>query len=348
VLTIAALVVLVLDWTAGAATAAGGPTFDTITWGHDTLIASGVQMVEQTGTVHVTNTAANPSECWMFFLSRSGGSGSVHSYQTEATLTSGTTADGTWSMAFYVSSTMDGAWSITQAWDCSDGGLQPAVNGSATFTVTGHHQPRLTWGTDPSVIPAANPYAVVKGRVYDADTGAGMPGLTVGRAEDVNCIYEYDYHTSPALHLTAKTNSNGYYAFASQAVGYDALQCIGLIGTVTRNPDGYAVFPFFATYAMSYQPSVSARPRATTIAAGTVDLVDGKILAGAAGCRVELQRLYGRSQWRTVSHGQLRSSLRFTVPAQPPAGRWHYRALYPICYAHQVMASSSPFVITAV
>lgn len=348
VLTIAALVVLVIDWTAGAATAAGGPTFDTVTWGHDTLVVSGVQMVEQTGAVHVTDAAENPPDCWHFRLFHgSDGTGSVNSYFTGATLTSGTRSDGVWTMTFYVSSTMDGSWHLALAESCSSAANYPVGDGP-TFTITGHHQPRLTWGTDPAVVRAADPYATVKGRVYDADTGAGMPGLTVGRDEDVNCIFDYDYGASPSFHFRTKTNSNGYYAFPSTAVGYNAFQCIGVIGTVTRNPDGYTVYPVFRGYAMKYRPSVFARARAATIAAGTIDPVDGSVVGGTAGCRVELQRLYGASQWRTVSPGRLRDSLRFTVSAQPPAGRWHYRVLSPgWCVPNQVIASSAPFVITA-
>ena len=66
---------------------------------------------------------------------------------------------------------------------------------------------------------------------------------------------------------------------------------------------------------------------------GTVVPVNGSVYRVTSSCPVHLQRLYGASQWRTVSSAKLRSSGRFTVNAQPSyRGLIPYRAYFPTCY----------------
>ncbi|MBV9098804.1 MAG: hypothetical protein JO079_12185 [Frankiaceae bacterium] len=337
------------------ATAATTPTFDSVSWKHSALTISGVAMVAQTGTIHVTDPAApgsGPNACrWYFHLTSTGGTGTVRRYTTGAKLTSGTVNDGTWTMTFYLSSTADGTWHLTSAETCSAGpSTTYAASSSAAFTVAGHHQPRVSWAVVPTPVPVANPHWSVKGRVYDADTGAGMPGVTVGEgASDTSCLYQQQGEGPGAsLSLRTVTNANGYYALPARN-GWSGLQCLGIVGKPEANPDRLSVYPWFRQFVLSYLPSVSATPAVASVAAGSTDAVNGHVVGGRSGCPVALQRLHGSATWRTVSTSNLRPSLRFTLVAQPAAaGRYLYRAYYPQCTdAHQVAASSKPFTITA-
>lgn len=335
-----------------AALSSSGPTFDSITWSHPTLAVSGMQMVRQTGTVHIVDPYPPRSGdyAWYFTLVSSGGNGSVRTYFTGATLTSGTVDDGTWTMTFYLSSTADGTWHVTEAEPRSPTPDQYPVADTTSFTVTGHHQPRMSWAVVPNPVPASDPRWLVKGRVYDADTGAGLAGLTVGQGEhDTECLYQVQGEGAGAYFgLRAVTNANGYYSLPRR-YGVGGLQCIGIVGKPERNPDGLNVFVWFRDFGVRYLPSVSATPRATVVPAGSIDAVDGHVLAGTRRCTVALQRLYGSTAWRTVSTARLRDSLRFTVLAQPPAaGRFVYRAYYPPCFpsSYQLAATSPRFTIT--
>ena len=347
-----AIGVAVAAFTVGPPAAAAGPTFDTITWGHASLTISGVAMVKQTGTVHITDpSATSGGNCfWYFVLTATGGTGSVTLYRTGAALTSGTVNDGTWTMTFYLSSTADGTWRMTGAETCSATPQGYDVAGSPAFTVVGHHQPRVSWAVVPDPVPVVNPQWRVKGRVYDADTGAGMPNVTVGQATvDTSCLYQ-DQGEGPGAFLSLRTvtNANGYYALPIRT-GVGGLQCIGLVSTPESNPDKLSVYPWFRQFSVRYLPSVSAAPSARSVPALTIVAVNGHVVGGHSRCPIELQRLHGSTAWRTVSTAKLRDSLRFTLSAQPPgAGRFIYRAYYPQCSnPYQVAASSSRFTITA-
>ena len=325
--------------------AASDPTFDTITWGRSSLSASGTAMTLQTLSVHVTDPRQYPGSCWEFSASRTGGTGTLADIWSIATLVAGSDADGVWSTSFYVPSTADGAWSLTTATDCGDTGVTPTfgVPSSPIFTVTGTHQPRISWRHAPSPVPLAKPYVTVTGRVYDADTGAGVSGVQVGRAEDSYCLGDFG-DTPTELNELATTGANGYFTIASSRDNPRALQCIGVYGTPRTNPDGYAVFVWSAEMWFHYVPGVSATPASSRVRSGTIDNVNGTVI-GTTHCPIELQRLHGSTAWRTVGTSDVRTSGRFTLSAQPPGvGRFVYRAYYPAhCdrYPQQQDAASS-------
>jgi hypothetical protein len=304
-------------------------------------------MVRQTGTVHVTDNSAQPAGCWYFSLAATGGTGSVRTYFTGSTLASGTAADGVYALTFFLPSTADGTWTVTGAEACSATPATQPVSSDTSFTVTGHHQPRMSWAVVPTPVPAAHPDFAVKGRVYDVDTGAGMPGVTVGANQDTGCLYDNQGEAPAFLDPKLVTNSGGYFILTER--GYTGLQCIAIGGTPGRNPDHFSLFVWFRTFVNAYRPSVSATATAPSVRAGAVDPVAGRVVGGVEGCSIALQRLSGASAWRTESTGRLRDSLRFTLAARPPgSGRFVYRAYFPRCRnPHQVAASSSRFIITA-
>jgi hypothetical protein len=334
-----------------ASAATGDPVFDQVTWGHASLTVSGTAMALQSLSVHVTDPRANPSNCWEFYETRSGGTGTLPLSWSTATLASGTDSDGVWTTSFYLPSTADGTWTLAAARDCSDvTDPEHPVSGAPTFAVTGHHQPRVTFGYVPLPVRVVYPYVTVKGRVYDADTGAGMPGVQLGRDQDTYCLNDRG-DGNANLRYSATTNANGYYAFPVGRVAPGALQCLGLFGAVRHNPDGFAVFVWYRwdpAIHLPYLPAVSAVPAATSAKAGSLVTVNGHIVGASPSCEVDLQRLHGSTAWRTVSTSFVHNSLRIALTAQPPAGRHIYRVLYPHCARDpdQVAASSSRFTIT--
>jgi len=232
-----------------AALPSSDPTFDSVTWAHPSLVVSGMQMVRQTGTVHIVDPSATGSGggyAWYFRLTSSGGSGSVRTYFTGATLTSGTVDDGTWTMTFYLSSTADGSWHVTRAESAGPTPEDYPVADTTSFTVTGHHQPRMSWAYVPNPVPVSDPQWLVKGRVYDADTGVGLAGVTVGEGEhETDCLYQVQGEGDGAnFGLRAVTNANGYYSLPRRN-GIGGLQCIGIVGKPDHNPDGLSVFVWF-------------------------------------------------------------------------------------------------------
>jgi len=340
--TVAATIFTVTP-TAGAAT---DPTFDNITWGSNSLTASGLTMTLQTMTVHVTDPRQTPSGCWAFIETRTGGTGTLPLSWNVGRLVAGTNADGMWATSFYLPSTGDGTWSLATAQDCADMiEAETPISGSPTFTLTGHHQPRVTFAYVASPVRMAYPYVTVKGRVYDADTGAGIANVRIGRAEDASCINDRDYVIG--LNPVTTTNSNGYYAIATSRDDPRNDQCVGVSGTPNNNPDGYPTFVWFRHVALPYLPAVSAHPAYASVRAGSLDKVNGSVLGYLQSCRVLLQRLHGSTAWRTVNSAYIDEG-RFTLTAQPPlVGRNIYRVYDPVCMEpNQLPASTSPFTIT--
>ena len=73
--------------------------------------------------------------------------------------------------------------------------------------------------------------------------------------------------------------------------------------------------------------------------------MNGSVAGAPSNCKVNLQRLYGATQWRTVSSAKVRQSGRFTVNAQPAyKGQIPYHVSFPAC-ANFVSATSKVFSI---
>jgi hypothetical protein len=78
---------------------------------------------------------------------------------------------------------------------------------------------------------------------------------------------------------------------------------------------------------------VSATPSKTSAPVGSIVPVNGSVAGAPHNCPVNLQRLYGATQWRTVSTANVRQSGRYTVNAQPAyKGSIPYRVSFPACY----------------
>jgi hypothetical protein len=78
---------------------------------------------------------------------------------------------------------------------------------------------------------------------------------------------------------------------------------------------------------VSVRPTVSARPRAGTVAAGTTITVTGTVAPNHRGQRVYLQRLVNGS-WKGAATATLTSASAYTLRARAPArGSLRYRVV---------------------
>ena len=343
---------------AGQTTAEAAPTVtvDSVTFSSPTMTVSGLGTVAQTVTAHIVNPDAAPvaplpnSVEWVFEMTATGGSGTLREIDVIAHSTAGTEADGTWSATVHVPSTADGTWTLSRAdacgtGVCTDGHLVVTLTSLPTFTVTGHHQPRLTVGMDPLPYPSTS--MMVKGRVVDADTGLGMPGVVIGYGFDTNCIQFFP--DAPIRFLVEKkTNAGGYYSFGPVIAW--GLQCVGVWGSVHHNSDSNSIFPAFRAFHPTtlVKPAVMAAPTSTRGKVGTPLAVNGTVRATVpGGIHLVVQQLRGRTAWRAVAYTTVRASGRWSSAVIPTTEgpRNVYRVVSMPTPAY-VVGTSKAFVVT--
>jgi hypothetical protein len=354
-----AAALLVAGTVSTAAQGAPVVTVDNVTFAKPALTVSGVATVTQAVLAHIVDPTAAPGpapvtpgvfqDVWLFDLAATGGSGTVRAISVLPVLVSGTWADGVWKAVVNVPSTADGTWSLTGvvrcSQDCSPGGSpEYAPAGTSTFTVTGHHQPRFSVGATPSPVPYPSLKGYVKGRVIDADTKKGMPGVTVGWGSDTNCV-QFPPDGPIGFRVEKKTDANGYYSFGP--VDFRGLQCAGIWGSVRHNSDGYSIFPAFRTWSVRVIPVITAKPSATSRPVGQFVAVNGTVRATVpGGIKVRVEQLYGRSVWKIVAVTTVRASGRWTSVAKPTVkGRNVFRAVT-VSNPSFAPAASPSFVVT--
>jgi hypothetical protein len=320
-------------------------TVDNVTYSSPALTVSGLAMAAQTVTAHITTPTAST---WQFHLAGTGGSGALRAMDAIPTLTSGTSTNGTWSATVYMPSTADGTWSLSSVNVCAPdcGGAPIAVPAAPTFTVTGHHQPRLSLGVVPSPLPYPQKGGVVKGRVIDSDTLQGMPGVAIGYSNDANCV-QFPPDGPIGFLVTKKTNSGGYYDFSP--TNLLMLNCVGIWGSVRHNSDGYSVFPAFRTFSVTIKPLVTASAGAARAKVGTTVAVQGQAFDwnvwNGRGRIVQVQQLRGSTQWRTVATVNVRLNGRLNATVSPTVhGTNIYRAFTP-ALTNSAPSSSRSFTI---
>ncbi|MFI5099407.1 MAG: hypothetical protein ACHQE5_02665 [Actinomycetes bacterium] len=202
----------------------------------------------------------------------------------------------------------------------------------------------MSVGYVPNPLPFGQSSGVVKGRVVDADTGLGMPGVTVGYGSDTNCV-QFPPDAPSGFQVRSVTNSSGYYP-ALPSADLTGLNCAGILGTVTHNSDGYSTYVTFVTFHALRQPRVTATPSTSRAGVGTAVAVNGQVFGGVAGCKVYVQQLHGSTQWLNVSSGAVRTSLRWSATAPLTVrGMNIFRAVEPVCGA-LAQAISASFRVT--
>jgi hypothetical protein len=188
-------------------------------------------------------------------------------------------------------------------------------------TVSGYHLPKITASVSPKVVPFGSPYSI---RWAVTDSATGKPygtRLSVQLGIDSECVgYLGGW--------LVRSDTNGVVTKYYKAADANAVNCLRVPGK-----------PFDISglgFGVARPGVVSAVPSKTAVPVGTIVAVNGTVLGPPVGCKVILQRLYGATQWRGVSVGNVRQSGRFTVYAQPAyKGLIPYRVYFPTCYRYQ-------------
>ncbi|MEU4196749.1 hypothetical protein AB0E69_32930 [Kribbella sp. NPDC026611] len=272
-------------------------------------------------------------------LDRVGGTGPRRDIVSAALKrTSGTLANGTWTGRLNVASTANGTFKVTGVMRGPYGGpvygtpVDPTPYSGQTITVKGTNLPRITAAVNPRIVPFGKPYSITWAVT---NTATGKPygsRIPIGLGVDTPCAEG----GSPVF----RTGTNGVITKAYTASDAGALNCAQLM----TDPYYIAAQGLFPA-----RPSViAAAPSRTSAPVGTIVPVYGTFANMIGSCPIQLQRLYGRTQWRTVSLGTVRQSGRFTLTAQPSyKGLIPYRAYFPACQPY-VAAVSKTFTIKGV
>ncbi|MER7246575.1 hypothetical protein [Kribbella sp. NPDC000426] len=266
----------------------------------------------------------------LVILERTGGSGSATSLISTSLPR---LANGTWSGPLYVPSTANGTFKVTGVihgpfFPGSGDMTDPTPFKGPSIAVTGTHVPRISASVIPKVVPFGRPYSI-KWAVTDSQTGKPYGSrLRVVLGNDNTCA-EY---IGPGY--SNLTDINGTVTKSYPASLADYVNCLLLPGNPSSN-GGLGLVP-------ARPGIVSATPSKTSATVGTIVPVNGVVAGAPSSCKVYLQRLYGSSQWKTVSPaGNIRSySGKFTLNAQPAyKGLIPYRVYFPLCYNYQAGVS---------
>jgi hypothetical protein len=242
--------------------------------------------------------------------------------------------NGTWSGSLYVPSTANGTFKVSGVMNGpyfpnSGRSTTPSPYPGPELAVTGTHPPKITASVIPKVVAYGTDFSI-KWAVSDAQTGKPY-GSRVRVVANGACAWDYvgPYYT----HLTG---TDGVLTRAYSPGSAYQPNCLLL----PSNPASVAGLEFLVTV----KPVISAVPSRTSAPVGSVVGVNGIVHRVQAGCKVYLQRLYGATQWRTVSTAAVRLSDRYTANVQLTSkGNMPYRSYFPAC--HSVVAVSRTFYI---
>ncbi|GAA1573890.1 MULTISPECIES: hypothetical protein [Kribbella] len=293
---------------------------ESVTLNRGSVAVSGLNTVPVTVTVkgsYTVNTAAPVN----VILERTGGSGGMSALFS--TNLSRDAATGTWSGALKVPSTANGTFKVSGVQvgpfsPTSPPTFDPTPYAGPSLAVIGTHQPRITAAVTPKVVPFGAPYSI-RWAVTDAQTGKPYGSrIRVALKHDSGCVEYFGPGT------TDVTDTNGIVTKTYPGSTYSPSNCL----IVPGDPWVNASLAFTAA-----RPAVvSATPSRTSAPVGTIVAVNGAVAGAPFNCWVQLQRLYGASQWRTVNVRRVRQSGRFTLEAQPAyRGTIPYRVSFPAC-----------------
>jgi hypothetical protein len=311
-----------------AAQAAADPalTISQVTLDRTSVAVSGLNTYPINVTVKGGYDSDEPGDANLVLnvvLQRTGGTGPLGSIvSTDLKRTAGTLRNGTWTGRLNVASTANGTFKVagvmTGPYDAPIAGtpVDPTPYAGQTITVKGTNLPKITAAVNPRVVPFGKPYSITWAVT---NTATGKPygtRIPIGLGVDTPCAEG----GSPLY----KTGTNGVITKAYTAADAGALNCAHLY-TDPYYIAGQWLFP-------ARPAIVAAVPSKTSARVGTIVPVNGSVAYVTGSCPVQLQRLYGRTQWRTVSTGAVRQSGRFTVNAQPSyKGLIPYRVYFPAC-----------------
>ncbi|GAB3941159.1 hypothetical protein GCM10029976_060010 [Kribbella albertanoniae] len=274
------------------------------------------------------------------YLDRTAGSGIIDDIGSVALKrTAGTLKNGTWTGVLNVASAANGTFKVTGVVKGEYGQMSsgfpedPTLFDGPSLAVTGTHIPKVSHVQTPAVVPTGKPYSI-KWTVTDTATGKpyGVPAaLEVGVGTECS---------ETATHGDAvKTDAAGNYIRSYPASDQGREVC----GSLRTAPYPTAADRFYAKRSGVF----SAKPSKTSAKVGTNVPVNGTLTGHASGCPVNLQKLRGASQWRTVNSAMVRGSGRFTLTATPAVkGKIYYRAQLPAGCGGYIEHISKTFTIT--
>ncbi|RZU13254.1 hypothetical protein EV645_4088 [Kribbella rubisoli] len=330
---LAALVVLGLGAVPITAQASPDPNLkiDAVAINQPAVAVNGLNTAAVTVTMTGKFTDAEDAKTpVLVILERTGGSGSEKSMISTSLPR---LANGTWSGRLYVPSTANGTFKVTGVihgpfFPGSGDMTDPTPFSGPSLTVIGTHIPRISASVIPKVVPFGKPYSI-KWAIVDSQTGRPYGSrLRVVLGNDNTCA-EYIGPGYTNLTDIAGTVTKSYPASLA-----DYVNCLLLPGNPSSN-GGLGLVP-------ARPGVVSATPSKTSAAVGTIVPVNGVVAGAPSSCKVYLQRLYGATQWKTVSPaGAIRSySGKFVLNAQPAyKGLIPYRVYFPLCYNYQAGVS---------
>jgi hypothetical protein len=320
-----------------AAQAAPDPalTVTDVDLGRTTVAVSGLNLAPVTLTVKAKYTGESSGSTLFVVLERQTGSGWPTTLLSSLLpLKSGTVQDGVWEGPVYVPSTANGTFKVTGVqfgqYPFPGDFSEPTPFAGPTLAVSGYHLPKITASVSPRVVPVGSPYSI-RWAVTDAATGRPYGSrITVLLAIDNGCAED-------AGGDVVRTDTNGVVTKSYTAGDADWVNCLRITGKpIDITGMGFGVAR--STY-------VTAVPSKASAPVGTVVPVNGAVGGAPSNCKVWLQRLYGATQWRSVSSNAVRLSGRFTVNAQPAyRGLIPYRVYFPACRKMQA-ATSKVFYI---
>jgi hypothetical protein len=300
-----------------------------VTLDRTTVAVSGLNTVAARLTVTGGYNSAEPGDANLpltVWFKRTAGSGALtYLLSTDLPRTSGTTQNGVWSGPVKVPSTANGTVKVlgvtTGPFSSRQFQAMPAdptpYDGPA-LVVTGLHQPKITAKVTPRAVPFGSGFTVTWAVT---DTSTGKPygtRIRVYLGTDNQCVED-------AGGSTVLTTTGGLVSHAYPASAADAVNCLQV-----PNPPGSIIG---LGIGVARPGIVSAVPSATSAKVGAIVPVTGSVQGAPDPCPVNLQRLYGATQWRTVSVSVVRQSGRFTVNAQPAyKGLIPYRVSFPACF----------------
>lgn len=310
-----------------------GLTVHSVTLSRASVAVSGLNVVPVQVHVSASHPAADVPLSVLF--ERTADGGSLRSLAaSNLPRVSGTGGAGVWSGTLRVPSTAGGEWKVTAVLAGLNLPESPVMTDPTPFdgptlSVTGLHQPRITLTTYPNPVPLGSAYAV-GGKVVDSATGLAYgTQIPVEIGVDNFCV-EY---TRPVVRSTTA----GTFAYRLPASAAEWVNC-----AILTNGGTYITS---VTISPARPGWVGALPTAVTGPVGTFVTVHGK--SNAAFCAVQLQRLRGDSQWRTVAVSRVRESGRITLLAPlAEAGRLIFRAYLPTCTSFGA-AAGRPFLVRA-
>jgi hypothetical protein len=306
-------------------------TITAVTLSRTTVAVSGLNLAPVTVTVKAKYAATGPNDGTLFVsLDRTSGSGwPTYLASTNLKLKSGTVQDGVWEGPLYVPSTANGTFKVTGVqfgqYGIPGDMTEPTPYAGPSLTVSGYHLPKITAAVSPKVVPVGSPFSI-RWAVTDAATGKPYgTRITVLLGGDNQCAED-------AGGDVVRTDTNGVVTKSYAASDAAWVNCLRLTGKpVDIAGRGLGVARLGV---------VSATPSKTSAPVGTVVPVNGSVGGAPSNCKVWLQRLYGATQWRSVSSGVVRLSGRFTVNAQPAyKGQIPYRVYFPACSNFQAALS---------